>query len=255
LVLVLGLSALGGLLALDHALVGQFMLSQPLVVGAIFGAVVGDLPTGLFVGALVQLIWLGVISVGAYIPSDYTVTGGVAIALAEDFIHHYGLAPGPGVVLALVVAIPAGLVASQLDTALRHFLHGALARRAEARLAAGRIPHLGWMHAAALVPSWLKGFGVYWLWLGPIAAVIHTLIPVLPHPALAGLGLAFWALPALLFATVFELSSRDRIQGWGIGAFAGTWLLLALWPQAGGWLLAPVLACGAAAVWRGKARA
>ncbi len=105
---VLWLSALGGLLALDHALLGQFMLSQPLVVGSLFGALLGDLPTGLFVGALVQLIWLGVISVGAYIPPDYTITGGVAVALAETFTHRVGLAPGPSCIAALAAAIPAG---------------------------------------------------------------------------------------------------------------------------------------------------
>jgi mannose/fructose/N-acetylgalactosamine-specific phosphotransferase system component IIC len=251
---VLWLSALGGLLALDHALVGQFMLAQPIVVGSIFGALLGDLPTGLFVGALVQLIWLGVISVGAYIPPDYTITGGVAVGLAETFTHELGLAPGPSIIVALVAAIPAGLLAGQLDTGVRHFVNGALARRAEAALEAGRVPHLGAMHVLALVPSWLKGFVVYWLWLGPAAFLLSKIVSQLPRPALAGLDLAFWALPALAFAAVFELSTRDRIQGWGLGAFLGTWLMLGLWPQAGGWVLVPAVACGVAAAWRGGAR-
>jgi mannose/fructose/N-acetylgalactosamine-specific phosphotransferase system component IIC len=251
---VLVLSALGGLLALDHALVGQFMLAQPIVVGSIFGALLGDLPMGLFVGTLVQLIWLGVISVGAYIPPDYTITGGVAVVLAEAFTHQMGLAPGPSIILALAAAIPAGLLAGQLDTAVRHLVNGALARRAEALLEAGRIPHLGAMHALALVPSWLKGFIVYWLWLGPVVWLLAKFVAQLPRPVLAGLGLAFWALPALAFASVFELSTRDRIQGWGLGAFLGTWLMLGLWPQAGGWVLLPVLGCGVAAAWRGGPR-
>ncbi len=37
------LSSLGAVLALDNAMLGQFMLSQPLVVGGIFGALLGIL--------------------------------------------------------------------------------------------------------------------------------------------------------------------------------------------------------------------
>ncbi|NTV53414.1 MAG: PTS sugar transporter subunit IIC, partial [Candidatus Firestonebacteria bacterium] len=71
------LSSLGALLALDNALFGQFMLSQPLVVGSLFGGILGDWSMGFLVGALVQMLWLGVIAVGAYIPPDYTIAGGI----------------------------------------------------------------------------------------------------------------------------------------------------------------------------------
>lgn len=251
---VLWLSALGAFIALDHALVGQFMLAQPIVVGGVFGALLGDLPLGLFVGALVQMLWLGVISVGAHIPPDYTITGGVAVVLADSFTHRLGLAPGPSIILALATAIPAGWLAGQLDTAVRHFVNGAFARRAEAALEAGRLPNLSGMHLAALVPSWGKGFVIYALWLGPISYLLGQIIVQLPRQSLAGLELGFWALPALAFAVVFELTTRDRVQGWELGTFLGTWVLLGLWPQAGSWVLAPALACGVVAAWRGGPR-
>ncbi len=251
---VLWLSALGAFIALDHALVGQFMLAQPIVVGGIFGALLGDLPQGLFVGALVQMLWLGVVSVGAHIPPDYTLSGGVAVVLAGSFSHRLGLAPGPSIILALAAAIPAGWLARQLDTAVRHLVNGALARRAESELAAGRLPNLSGMHLAALIPSWGKGFVIYALWLGPVSTLLGRLIVRLPPQTLAGLELGFWALPALAFAVVFELTTRDQVPVWELGTFLGTWALLGLWPQAGAWVLVPALACGMVAAWRGGPR-
>ncbi|NTV52016.1 MAG: hypothetical protein HGA76_03240 [Candidatus Firestonebacteria bacterium] len=70
---------------------------------------------------------------------------------------------------------------------------------------------------------------------------------------LAGLELAFWALPAVGFGVVLEMFTRERFSVWVVILFAATWLLLALAPQA--WWLWPLLALtgGAVIAWRKKA--
>jgi mannose/fructose/N-acetylgalactosamine-specific phosphotransferase system component IIC len=227
---ILTLSALGAMLALDYSMVGQFMVSQPLVVGGIFGCLLGDPATGLFVGALTQLIWLGVVPVGAYIPSDHNVTGGVAVILTTWFTHRLGIALGPGLIYALAIAIPAGALSSQLDVVVRRFINEPLAKRAEAATERGRLPRLGWYHALALAPGFLRFFVIYLIWLGPIAQLAESGLRGLPAWVLSGLNLTFWGLPALAFASVFELSTRDRIHGWAVAALVLVWLALALWP-------------------------
>ncbi|MBD3348192.1 MAG: hypothetical protein GF400_03215, partial [Candidatus Eisenbacteria bacterium] len=59
------LAGLAGLLAIDATAALQIMVSQPLVAGALAGAACGDPGTGLVIGAVLQLIWLGALPVGA----------------------------------------------------------------------------------------------------------------------------------------------------------------------------------------------
>ncbi len=51
-------SLLGGLLALDATSVGQFMVSRPLVAGALIGWLLGDPPLGFTIGAVLELYLL-----------------------------------------------------------------------------------------------------------------------------------------------------------------------------------------------------
>ncbi len=66
---ILILATVGGLLALDATAVGQILISQPLISGPIIGLIFGDLQTGLLVGTLLQLIWIGKLPVGGANPS------------------------------------------------------------------------------------------------------------------------------------------------------------------------------------------
>jgi len=69
------LGFLGGLLALDGTSVGQFMVSRPLVAGALTGWLVGDPFTGIAIGALLEACLLvSFPSGGARYPEGATAT-------------------------------------------------------------------------------------------------------------------------------------------------------------------------------------
>ena len=111
---VLGLSLLGGVAALDGTSVGQVMISRPLVVGFLAGALVGDPLIGATVGALLELYLLvSYPSGGVRFPEGATATV-VAVASAT-------VVEGPG---SLAVGVALGLVWGQVGglsiTALRH---------------------------------------------------------------------------------------------------------------------------------------
>jgi mannose/fructose/N-acetylgalactosamine-specific phosphotransferase system component IIC len=82
---LLQISLVGGVLALDGTSMGQFMISRPLVAGALAGWVVGD-PLGLLVGAVLELYLLvSFPSGGARFPEGATATVvAVAVASATD---------------------------------------------------------------------------------------------------------------------------------------------------------------------------
>lgn len=111
---IIQVTLLGGLLALDGTSVGQFMLSRPLVAGALVGWALGEPALGLTVGAILELYLLVSFPTGgSRFPEGATATV-VAVASAAG-----STAPG-----ALPLAVAVGLVWGQLGgfsiTALRH---------------------------------------------------------------------------------------------------------------------------------------
>ena len=133
------IALLGGGLALDATSVGQFMLSRPLVAGALTGWMLGDPALGLLVGTLLELYLLvSFPSGGAQFPEGTTATV-VAVATA-----HASSAPG-----ALPIAIAVGLLWGQVGgfsiTALRKANGFIVPEPADSRADTARIAaaHLG----------------------------------------------------------------------------------------------------------------
>lgn len=100
---LLQVSLLGGLLALDATSVGQFMVSRPLVAGALTGWLVGEPALGIAIGAILELYLLvSYPTGGSRFPEGATATV-VAVASA-----------GAGSGGALAVAVAAGLIWGQI---------------------------------------------------------------------------------------------------------------------------------------------
>ena len=97
-------------LALDHIAVGQFMVSRPLVVGTVMGWYFGNTSLGFLAGAVAELLWVHVIPVGIW-PIDSSVVAALSVAWSLS-------SPKPSravVVLAMLLAIPAGILLRRVD--------------------------------------------------------------------------------------------------------------------------------------------
>jgi len=129
-VTVVALLAWGTLVGLDLVSVAQSMIARPLVAGGVAGLLVGDVGTGLRVGALIELFALDVLPVGAARYPDYgpPTVGATALAAGGPWELTLGLAG----TLALIGAVLGGW-SLQL---LRRRNAGAI-QRATAALAAG----------------------------------------------------------------------------------------------------------------------
>lgn len=111
---IVGVTLLGGLLALDGTSVGQFMLSRPLVAGALVGWAVGEPALGLVVGAVLEFYLLVSFPTGGSRFPEGATAAVVAVASAAG-------SEGAG---ALPVAVAFGLAWGQIGgfsiTLLRH---------------------------------------------------------------------------------------------------------------------------------------
>ena len=122
------LSALGALLSLDATAVGQMLISQPLLACPIIGLVLGDLQTGLLVGTLLQLIWVGKLPVGGSNPSLGTALLGIftvgLVIIYQGGGIQAGLIP-VAVVLGVAIACLGQKGESALNRFNNHLLHWA----------------------------------------------------------------------------------------------------------------------------------
>ena len=95
----------------DSRLLGRLNFEQPLVGATLVGLLLGDVPTGLAVGAAVELVSMGLVQVGAAVPPDMVLGGIVAAAFAclTDASAETAMTiaiPGTDLVQAIVNMVP-----------------------------------------------------------------------------------------------------------------------------------------------------
>lgn len=116
---VWGTALLVGGLGLDQVAVGQVLLSQPLVGGAIIGWSAGDPGSGLLAGAFFQFLCLTDLPVGASVPPDTTLAGLLGVAVFLALGHPAGWGDQALLGLLAVGFLPLALLARALDVQFR----------------------------------------------------------------------------------------------------------------------------------------
>ena len=205
----------GTVVALDLVSVPQAMLSRPLVVGAVAGWLVGDVETGLRIGAVLELFALDVLPIGAVRYPDYGPATVAAVALSAGAPWELGLSVGMALVLA-------GLGGWSLQAVRRwnalSIQHRAAALAAGESRAIRRLQYAGLLRDAAR-GALLTGLGLISAWaLGRWAvpdretAVGLTLVAI-------GAGLS-----AVAGGAVRSAGRGARLRWLVAGAVAGTLL-------------------------------
>ena len=89
---------------------GTCLASRPIVTGVLIGLVMGDLQTGIIVGATLEMVFIGSVTIGAAVPPD-VITGGI---LGTAF----AISTGQGAEVALTLAFPIASLYLIIDNAL-----------------------------------------------------------------------------------------------------------------------------------------
>lgn len=193
----LKIAGIGSLLSLDRTAWGQLMVSRPIVIAPVMGFACGNATVGLMVGALIELLWISELPVGAAIPSDDTlfaaVAGGVitTIVTSQDMSNPVRI--GSLIFLVFATMIPLASLGKKVDIMARKYNENILTEM-ETRLLVGNpgqavslhlkglIHFLGCNFVAILVSS------IVLLLLMPY---IHSLIPEIICRLMNGLLIIF----------------------------------------------------------------
>ena len=92
--IILGICAcLSSMPGLGGTTFGNYTLGRPLVAGLIVGLVLGDMKTGIIVGAAIQVIYIALVTPGGTVSADVRAIGYIGIPLAICAIKGMGIDP------------------------------------------------------------------------------------------------------------------------------------------------------------------
>jgi PTS system mannose-specific IIC component len=108
------ISFCGSLLCLDRVFI-QAMISRPVVIAPLIGLFLHNPYAGLIIGALIELIWIDRLPIGTYVPPNDSITAVVATSTAVIAGSKLGGASPELIALSVLIAIPCGVLAKQMD--------------------------------------------------------------------------------------------------------------------------------------------
>ncbi|MCP3102198.1 PTS sugar transporter subunit IIC [Myxococcus sp. K15C18031901] len=183
----------GGLVAVERKAFLQAMMSRPLVASSVMGLLLNDVPSGLAVGLLLELFFLGTANLGAALPENDTLAATATSAAAATMTAASGAGSTPAIwSLAVLLFIGMGRVGRRAD----RLLEGYTARLARVALASAEAGNLTRAMRQNLWGMW-PHFALYGVLTALCALAGFFVEPVLqrlPHLLVRGLA---WAWPAM----------------------------------------------------------
>lgn len=192
-------------------------IGSPIVYGLVIGAYLGEVATGLVLGASIQLIYLGLINTGGNEPSDPELAAIVAIPVAIN--------TGLDATAAVAIAVPFAVLGTFLDQ-LRRTSNSIWVRKADAYAVAGNdrgIFHCAYTYPiiTAFILRFVPAFMI--TLLGNTA--IEAILQYLPDWVITGFSVAGGILPAMGFAIILITINKPRLLPYFfIGFFAVAYL-------------------------------
>jgi len=224
--------AWGALVSLERRAFLQAMFSRPLVAATGMGLLLGQLQTGLYLGMILELFYLGTASLGAALPENDTLAASGTTAAAAMMASQTGGGGTPAIwSLSLLLFAGLGLLGRAVDHKVEAHAavlsaHGLeLAEHGELERAVRQNLWGIWPYAVVyfVLNAACAGLG---LWIGSFLAD-------LPLVALRGLAWAFPAMASVAAATAAQGSHARNAALWAVvgGALMTGGTLVLAWVQ------------------------
>ncbi len=197
---MVGLVALFGYL---ECAIGNSMVQRPIVMGPLIGLVLGDLQTGLLVGATLELAFMGNVTIGAALPPEITAGGILGTAFA--------ITSGSGADVALALALPIATVALLVKNTYYLVVRSWLLHLGDKYVDQGDYRGVARMHLVsfwsyAVVMSVIIGACFY-----AGSPAVEAFLAVIPQFVKDGLSVAAGILPGLGFALLASMLVNKRV--------------------------------------------
>lgn len=186
-------------------LLGQNMADQPIVVGPLVGLLLGDLQTGIILGAMLEATFIGAVNVGGAVSLNPSVATVLAVA--------YAIIGGGNTKAAVALAIPMGLLGGLLEVGTYVLFSLAQDSWTDAADKADE-KKLVWLHYGVWFIRSLVFFAAVFITVLIGVKPAATFIKSLPAFVENGLGLTGGLLPAAGFAMLLSMVWEKKLAVW-----------------------------------------
>lgn len=176
---LIGLSLVGGLLALDTTAILQSLISQPLAACTILGWLAGNPELGLKIGFLLQLLWLGDLPVGAAKVPEGNVGSMVGALIAFHLLEFQDTHPHLLIFLVVLYALLFSYVGTKSVGILRNW-NIRLFDKALAAASSGQTSALAKINITALVIHFALISAIIYLAVLIGEAVFSAILQLIP---------------------------------------------------------------------------
>lgn len=180
---------------------GYWMFSRPIFAGPLLGLVMGDLNTGLLVGASVELMYMGVLPIGGSVPPNAQIAGMIGTVFA--------IMSGGKVEVGIALALPIGILA-QFLIMLAWNCNILLMHRADEHLRNGNTKGVERTHLFGLVIFFFVFFVSTFLAVYYGSEWVSALVKSLPQWFMDGLRAASGILPAVGMAMLLKMMNLKK---------------------------------------------
>jgi len=190
------ISIVGSFIRLDRYAIGQLMISRPLVAGTVIGFCLGSAREGMFIGALLELLWIHALPVGDALPGDDTLTAIAITAISCLAIKQSGGEVQEVMIITLLLFLPTARLGRRLEFAIRRWND----RRIQfARQAAeqGNLSYLGRIPVRAVIRDFLLVAFLLLVIISLGAVTVPWLHSMMSDSIRAGMRALYFVLPVL----------------------------------------------------------
>lgn len=196
---------------LDRTAALQIMISRPIVVAPLTGWLLAEPLVGLQIGALLELLWLGRLPVGAAIPPDDTQVAVAATLLTVTMGETLALAELPLLLLCTLVAMPLGKVGQLAERLARH-ANGRLLAGAHLAVECGDLAAAERSHLRGLAHFALASLASFVLIMLVATAVLHLVAPMLADAVATAAGRLQLTFPLVGIAIILGALNVSRAR-------------------------------------------
>ena len=204
------LSLCGGVVALDRRNAFQFMLSQPVVIVTIMGFCFDQLTLAVWLGSLLQLLWMSAVLFGANVPENETVAS-IIIAGTCFLVGPLTNVPEPALYsLVILLGVPFSGIGRRVDIRLDHHNLDFVAR-ADAMARDGRADRLHLLGLIGLIRSFVAHGVIVGVGLLICIVAVENIVPHLHASIMEGLAIAgIYVMPSLGMAVSLVMLRKRR---------------------------------------------
>ncbi len=196
---------------------GYSQYDRPLCTGVLVGIALGDMQQGLLVGASLELVYMGTLTIGGAFPPDI-YTGGILGAA-------FAISTGSGIEGAVALSLPIATLALLVKQFIYTFIRGYFVHKADYYAENGDDKGVARMHVLSTLayPIPMAILVAVCFYVGGPA--VQSVLGIIPGFIMKGLSVAASILPALGFAMLVKMIiSKELAPYFFLGFLAASYL-------------------------------